>query len=247
MNLIAFMRNSKLLRLLTSSLSPTLIVFAAALPQLAAQSYPEWQVSLQFPPTVNRGTPSITTGAGTRGSSCAKRGKMLLTALMPTCKNKGQTVAANPTLFWYVPTTTARSAEFVVADYNGEVYKTTVALSSQPGIVKLSIPKAVSLKTGQEYTWKFALIRPPGAQSQNNVVKGKIQRVELSPELKSQLERAAPLERAKLYADARIWQETLSIVADVRRSNPEEWEELLDSVGLGDIAKEPFMESGRNE
>jgi hypothetical protein len=193
---------------------------------------------------------------------------MPLTGLMPIGNKLNQrtrvpanqtlTVAANPTFFVYVPETTAKSAEFLLLDdQDNKVYETSLQLPtvvssdvssssvSTPGIVKLSLPANVSLETGKTYHWEFKLNCPPdesGDASDNPFVDGWIQRTELSPDLKTKIEQATPLEQAKLYAKARIWSEALMLAAQLRSSHPAEWEELLKSVGLNEIAQVPLLE-----
>ena len=184
--------------------------------------------------------------------------------------NQTLTVAANPTFFVYVPETTTEPAEDLVLvlaefsvydDQDKDVYKTTfrlpTVLSSDlpnssvftPGILKLSLPANVSLETGKNYHWQFQLYcRKANAKPDDEPnytgwsVEGRIQRTELSPELKAKIEQATPLEQAKLYAKERIWSETLMLAAQLRSSQPAEWEELLKSVGLNEIAQAPFIE-----
>jgi len=211
-------------------------------------------------------------GGTRSSGSCFKNqqnqeGKMPLTGLMPIRNelnkrirvpaNQTLTVAANPTFFVYVPETTAKSAEFLLSDeQDNEVYRTTLRLPtvlssdvptssvSTPGIVKLSLPAKDFLKTGKNYRWVFALncIAPDGDLSGNLYVEGWIQRTELSPDLKTKVEQATLLEQAKLYATARIWPETLMLASQLRSSKPDEWEELLNSVGLTEISQAPFIE-----
>jgi len=195
--------------------------------------------------------------------------KMPLTGLMPRNSlthrpvNQTLTVAANPTFFVYVPETTTLSAEdllfaeFSVSDdQDHEVYQTTFRLPtvlssdvpsssvSTPGIVKLSLPANVSLETGKNYRWVFQL--SCGKANADRVfgryVEGWIQRTELSSDLKTKIEQATPLEQAQLYAKARIWSETLMLAAQLRSSQPAEWEKLLKSVGLNEIAQVPLLE-----
>jgi hypothetical protein len=181
--------------------------------------------------------------------------------------NQILTVTANPTVFVYVPETTTLStenlvfAEFSVYDDQGEdFYKTTFRLPTvvssdvpsssvfTPGIVKLSLPTNVSLETGKNYRWVFQLYcrkanaEPDAEPVFGGYVEGLIQRTELSPDLKTKIEQATPVEQAKLYATARIWSETLMLAAQLRSSQPAEWEELLKSVGLNEIAQAPFIE-----
>lgn len=224
------------------------LTFSSLTLQLRAQSL---EVSLTFPPTANRGAPARTAGGGTRNPSACVKGKIPLTALAPS-NNVGTTVSANPTLFWYVPETEAKSAKFVVydnQDKNNEIYQTTLALNGTPGIVKLSIPATVALEPGKEYWWDFRLICNTESPSPKEFVEGIIERTELSSEQKTKLEQATePLKQAEVYAGAKVWQETLTILAQLRHDRPndsditEAWKELLKSVQLEAIATEPLSE-----
>jgi hypothetical protein len=264
-------------------LSPALVIFSSLPVGLRAQPYPEWKVSLEFP-VDNVGQPNGGSGGGGTRGQCFKyqqnqEDKMPLTGLMPirnklnqetsVATNQTLTVAANPTFFVYVPSTTTQSAEDLVFaefsvydDQDKDVYNTTFRLPtvlssdlpnssvSTPGILKLSLPTNVSLETGKTYRWVFQLYcstanaDPNFEPNYNNnpFVDGWIQRTELSPDLKTKIEQATPLEQAKLYAKERIWSETLMLAAQLRSSNPDEWEELLKSVGLNEIAQAPFIE-----
>jgi hypothetical protein len=176
-------------------------------------------------------------------------GNTPLTALTPS-NNVATTVSANPTLFWYVPQSEAKSAEFVVIDnQKNEIYATTLALNGSPGIVKLSLPATVSLETGKDYTWQLALICDPTDRSGDQVVEGLIERTALSSAQKTRLAAATdPLKQAEVYAQARIWQETIAILAQLRRDRPNDsnvtnaWKELLNSVELPAIATAPLVE-----
>lgn len=228
------------------TLCPALLIFSMLPPQLPPQSYLESTISLKFPPTDRRGSPSSSVGGGTRrGTSCIQQGQTPLTALMPR-NNVATTVVTNPTLFWYVPKTTAESGEFVLLDNEQEVYRRKFALTATPGIVNIRLPATTSLKVGKTYQWQFALICPTENSSDDQVVEfieGQIERTELSADTKAKLAQAAPLEQARLYANDSIWQETLTIIARLRSSYPVEWQELLESVGLDKaIAQAPFVE-----
>ena len=234
------------LSILPGVVLPGLLSFASLPPQLSAQSYPDGRLSLTFPPTQNRGAPGRTIGGGTRSPSCLGIDDTSLTALMPE-DNLGLTVSANPAFFFYVPKATETlaelSAEFTVSDEEfKEIYHTNFTLVNTPGVVKVQLPKTVSLEIGKTYHWEFAIICDPQDPERDQFVWGQSQRVELSPELKANLKQVLLLEQAKLYAHRQIWHETLSILAELYSSNPKEWEELLNSVGLQDIAKKPLVE-----
>lgn len=219
--------------------------------QQTALAQSEWLIGVSFPkPSGGSSTPERTTGAGHRdgGGSCVSRGQGILpmTALMPL-DNVGTTVAANPTLSVYLPRNTAKFAEVVIEDEEfNEVYvKTDISvpaeLKEQAGILTLELEGA-NLEPNKTYTWSFALICNANDRSQDRAIEGLFERQELNADLQAQLEEASPLERAKLYAGAGIWNETLAILAQLRSSNPNEWSELLKSVELQAIETAPFVE-----
>lgn len=222
------------LKSFTAVLSPLIVIISSLVTQLPTYS-------LEFPSTTNRGAPARTAGGGVRGDSCTEKG-VPLTALVPN-NNIGTTVAANPTFFWYVPESSAQSAEFVVLDNEGnEVYLKTFALPRTSGVVKLALPQTASLAINKNYRWEFAVICNPQDRTQDQVIQGLIQRSEPDSDLKTKLEKASPLEQAELYAKAKIWQETLTLAAQLRSSHPDTWEGLLKSVGLDAIAKKPLID-----
>jgi hypothetical protein len=211
-------------------------------PLSALQRPSEQLVSLEFPPVEDRGAPARTAGGGTRGAQCTDWQDLPLTSLVPT-NNLGVTVSTDPTLFLYVPKSTAGSAELTVLDEGGNpVYQETFALLGTPGVIRVQVPAAVSLNVGKTYEWEFALICDPQDRERDRRVWGSLQRVELSQDLKRRVEQAVPLEQAKLYAEQRIWHEALSILAQLRSSNPKEWETFLKSVGLEEVAAKPLVE-----
>lgn len=233
------------LGVLAVAVCPALVGFASLPSQSPAPPNPT-EISLKFPPTGNRGAPKTTAGGGSRDnySSCAriKEGETPLVALMPNRENAGKTTTATPTLYWYVPQNTATEGEFVLLDKDkNEVYETTFALPSKPGVVKLSIPTKAALKPGNSYSWSFMIICDSQYRNRDEYVEGVIEYVELNSDLKRQLEKQTPLEQAELYAENKIWFETLNTTAQLRAKNPTEWEELLKSVGLEAIAREPFV------
>jgi hypothetical protein len=64
----------------------------------------------------------------------------------------------------------------------------------------------------------------------------------LDARVQSTLETAQePLAKAKIYANEQLWPETLMVAGDLRTSQPKEWEQLLQSVGLQDFSQEPFV------
>lgn len=234
-------------RRLLSIVSPALVIFSCLSPPLLAQQNQDWKISLEFPPTEDVGAPRKIQGGKAGGSQCFHdrwlvTGRDGLTSVTPT-NNVVTTVATHPTLFIYVPANTAENAELYLEDEQGNaIYQSTFAAPRTPGVIQLKLPETISLETGKIYHWYFSLICDPIDRSNGEFVGGWLQRIELSPDLKTKLEQEKdPLKQAQLYAEQRIWNETLILIAQLRDAHPREWEELLKSVQLDAIAQQPFV------
>jgi len=169
-------------------------------------------------------------------------------ALIPA-SGTGETVAEYPTVFWYMPQTSASSVEFVLRDANDKkVYTTTYPLAKSadgvvgaPGIRSLTIPALANLsplEIGQQYHWQLTLICDPEDQRFDIMVEGKIKRVALDPILARRVQLATPQQRFALYEKAGLWHEALSTIVELQRDRPNDanlaatWDNLLESEGM---------------
>jgi hypothetical protein len=182
---------------------------------------------------------------------CASGSQLSLTALVP--KNKiARTVSDYPTFFFYLPQTEAELAEFILEDESGnQIYQQDLTIKNLSGVIGVSIPANTNvppLEVDKKYTWKFTVVCDPDDRSSDQLETGVVRRVELSADILSQLEKADPRQKTFIYAENGIWQDALSNLAAARRANPNnpviqtDWESLLDSVTLGEIAKKPIVE-----
>lgn len=198
-----------------------------------------------------RGIPQRREGAGTRSGSSRTtclRGSQALLPLVPE-DGFGLTTRDRPTLAFYLPETTLASntAELMlVNNQDGILYETTLQLPKTRGIVSITLPDdAPSLKVNQEYRWSVSL-RCELEAYRNPWVEGTIQRVVVDQSLAAQLQRASDRDRPAVYAQAGIWYDALSSLVELRRARPTsdglvaDWQELLGSVRLGTVAKEPL-------
>jgi len=198
-------------------------------------------------PQTDKGTADSVPG-GTRGT-CFYEGQKPLTPLIPKTDNKQKlTLASHPTIFIYVPENTNRAGEFILKDSSQKVvYEDIVLLPDSEGIVGIKIPTNIpELKVGANYKWKFSLIcESPIPEAE---VEGSIQRVNPSEDLTIKLQETPESDRWLIYSQAGIWYETLVTLAEQIRSNPNnvkftsEWQNLLNSVGLNEVATEPLKE-----
>lgn len=189
--------------------------------------------AVRFP---NVGTPRRREGAAVRGSGSCDSTEEKPVPLLPATEPV-LTASQYPTFFVDLPKSSAKEAELRLFNSNKEriVYETTVILPSKPGIVSFSLPADGTLpplEVGKSYYWQLTVICDPQDRSENTLVERPVQRVELSPNLVNELKKASPREHPAIYAEAGIWYDTLTSLAQLRRSSPNnstiaaDWAEL---------------------
>lgn len=239
---------------LTSLLLSALLPVFASSALMALPTQPNTQklvpkrVGLNFK-IPNRGRPPVTIGGATRGN-CSTQSKLPL-SLVPT-GSVGVTTVDHPSFFIYVPTSSARTAEFLLLGNNDRdvLYQTLFELPKTSGIIHFPLPKdAPALQVGQRYHWYVTVLCNPAlGPSGNPTVEGWVERTEQNPSLTAALKRDELDRHPTLYAESGIWHETLTTLAELRRRSPNsmqlmsDWRGLLQSVGLGSIANEPLTD-----
>jgi hypothetical protein len=199
--------------------------------------------------------PGRRVGGAVRGQSasppaCLTNNQKQLAALVPKV-DVVLTAKKYPTLFWYLPPNSAQMILFnLIDDSSGEIiYESTMKTTGEGGIVSLILPEnsgLPALEIGKDYYWSFTMICDHLDVQANPFVEGLIRRVEPSANLVQKLNQSSALERVNLYANAGFWYDTIAELASLRRANPDdsqlaqEWEELLRSVQLDDLALEPL-------
>lgn len=194
-------------------------------------------------------------GGATRGS--CPQVKLDLTALVPFTQEPHSvtnvwslTTAAHPTFWFYVPySQNVSPAMFVLQDQNSnQIYEKAIAPPTNPGIISVSLPvDAPKLAVNQQYRWFLTFSCDTAKQSPPVYVEGVIKRVNLSSEITKQLQTATPLQQFAIYSQNGIWHEALTTLAKLRQKNPEDtalktqWQDLLVSIHLGDVATEPIV------
>lgn len=209
------------------------------------QANTEQQVGIIFLPTEDKGLPRER-GATAGMPRCLAQPleSPSLIALVPP-NSVVKTVTANPTLYIYVSKLREpQAAELMVIDEaDREIYKRTFTIPGTAGIHKLTISESLPLARDTNYRWYFSVICDPQDRASDLFVEGVLRRTELSRKFKALLQQAEnPLEQARFYAGARIWNETLNIAVQLRREHSKEWEELFKSVKLEKYSQKPFVE-----
>lgn len=199
--------------------------------------------SAQFRPP-NLGIPRTTAGGASRSGTCLTE-KTALTALVPTPTRMSLTTQERPTFFLYLPKTNAQLAEFTIKDVDEkDVFRTTIPISGKNGLLSFQLPStAPTLEVGKDYQWFFNVICQPSDRLRDDFVTAWVRRITPNPSLTNSLRTTSPRQRPNLYAQAGIWQDTLTALTELRRIRPndttvnDEWNSLLRSVGLSQISQ----------
>ena len=162
------------------------------------------------------------------------------------------TASAHPTLFVNIPAEMpGATAQLTLQNEAAEqeLYSTKFALTGKPGIVGIRIPESVPpLQVGQKYLWQVSVVCNANKPQERLFTMSWVERVALDPTVASQINQASLREKSALYAEAGIWQDTLSSLAELRLSNPndqsvaQDWASLMQSVNLQDFANKPVVQ-----
>lgn len=169
------------------------------------------------------------------------------------------TISEYPTFWFFVPELPKNAVlgEFLLQEENGKnIYKTSLSLPRKASIIGIKLPPHNSqsaLKIEKNYQWYFKVFcGNPQQTSEYFYVNAWIQRVPLNSNLESQLKRTQSQEYTT-YALNQIWQDALTNLATLHRSNPnsriftQDWTLLLKDVGLAELATAPIVELENEE
>jgi hypothetical protein len=188
------------------------------------------------------GKPVKPTGGATRGSN---KKIPLMFALTPD--HVGQTVSAQPSLFWYLDRIPDASMgiEFTLFDQASDEPEVEAVLAApgRAGIQRIRLADyGVELKPGSEYEWSVALIVDPEKRSKDVVVTGWIDRIEHSGQLTARLESEGGARTAAIYAEEGLWYDSFAALSDQIDGNPGDANlrsqriDVLRQVGLKEVA-----------
>ncbi|MHC5936151.1 DUF928 domain-containing protein [Nostoc sp.] len=220
------------------------------------------------PPPPDRGATGDRGGAASRGCGVSNQSVIALVPVYKQTLKQGQTEAVSVTKVWGLTTekhatfwffvpykkSTINSIEFVLKDESTKLsqtlYRTTVTIPEEPGIISIRLNATTPpLEVDKMYHWffKIKINCNPQQPPEQEYVEGWVQRVNLNPKLVDSPKQATPLQRVKLYADNGIWYDALTTLAELRLAKPEdptlavEWMNLLKSVDLENLAKQPLL------
>jgi hypothetical protein len=167
----------------------------------------------------------------------------------------GTTTETHPTIWFDVPypASNIKSMEFILKDDArpaNEIYRTALTPPATPGIIGVSLPtSAPSLKVGTSYEWFLKVnFQCDAVASTSEQIHGWVQRVTPNAALIGQLKQLSPQQQATLLAENGLWYETVTTLAQFRRTNPQDasltnaWNLLLQSVGLQTLSPKPLVD-----
>lgn len=229
---------------------------------------------LQLPDEM--GLPSRREAGGTRGPCITDRSGQLM-AIIPEF-NVGRTLSNSPTVFVHLPKHSTDRGILIVQELDREKlaqagltlgdldvqnqdqflkseFESSVSLNQEAGILGVPLsrhPELPKLEAGKIYLWAFQLVCN---NTLSDYTQGWIQVVNLEDNqatVKAQLDGAkSDRERAKIYAQAGLWYDLLTTLAQLRQtaSGPDrdqataDWKSVLShpQVGLEQIVDAPLL------
>ena len=196
------------------------------------------------------GFPANRRDGGSRGNCIANNKDFI--ALVPE-RPVNLMTSVSSQLFFYVPQTEEpKIIEFVLRTKEDKlVHETFIQTTGQGGIMSVEIPDQVkenSEKFEENYHWYLSMICDPSERSRDIVLEGWIKLVGLDKRVKEQMELYSPIEQFNLLQQKDIWYDSISLLAEFNKLKPNvttlniEWQQILDSIDLGELADEPFIE-----
>jgi len=196
------------------------------------------------PPGAN--APTSATGGASRDSGSCLTGTQAsnFVPVLPQ-SNIGLTVKERPTFFVNLPQNSAKGILLSVQDEDRTYYyKTTVNSPKKAGVFAITLPEdAPALEVGKNYQWHVVLLCNEQLEPDSPSVSGWVKRVEVAA---LETEATPSAKSVSLYGERGIWYDMLSSLAELRNSQPDnaalvtDWQNLLVSVGLEEVASQPL-------
>jgi Domain of Unknown Function (DUF928) len=189
-----------------------------------------------------RGAPGGRVGAGTRG---IQREVFLVSALAPD--HSGFTTSEQPSLYWFISSSTSLPVELTVIDPQGGVQPILEARLPSPvtaGVHRICLSDYnVRLAPGTAYRWFVSVVPDADRRSKDIMAGGAIERVEMPEGLKVKLTQAAKSDLPSIYAEEGLWYDTVAAISELIEAAPQDQAlrqqrtALLAQVGLTEITE----------
>ncbi|MEM6451005.1 MAG: DUF928 domain-containing protein [Cyanobacteria bacterium P01_D01_bin.105] len=160
----------------------------------------------------------------------------------------GTTLEARPTILVYVPPSSADTAVFSLKTESKETaYQSVISVPKAGGVIAIELPpEAPELALNANYQWYLALQFERELTPGSPFVDGWIKRIEPTQELALAQAQGVSLSAVETLGASGIWYDTAARLASLTETQADEtisghWVELLESVGLSDIATAPIV------
>ena len=206
-----------------------------------------------FAPVSDNSTPSETTAgiSGTARSNLYGVPHSTTAASMLAVTPEsfyGTTLEARPTIMVYVHASNANEAVFSLkSEAKDLVYQMTLAVPSTGGVVAVTLPaEAPELAVNQNYQWYLAMKLDNELSPASPFVDGWVKRIRPSAELAGELATSEGLDDVAVLGANGVWYDTaaqLALLNNIEASDEMagHWYELLEAVGLAEIATAPVI------
>lgn len=210
-------------------------------------------IGQQRPAPPKTGTPAGNPRPGaTRPALNCPKTPIPLTAI---AANNGSdyTYSEHPTFWFYIPYQAEQIShlEFLLLDDSERttIYRTSIKLASQPGIIKITIPAnpQSALAVNQTYRWRLNLDCAPDTTIEPDlVVDGWIRRVAVGDAQLNDPAKAIS-QRYLAYIKNSIWYDAITDLAERHFNRPEDaklsatWTELLKELGFAEVSASPLV------
>ncbi|MBU7583820.1 MAG: DUF928 domain-containing protein [Nostoc sp. TH1S01] len=183
-------------------------------------------------------------------STVAATGPAALIALLPE-SFYGTTISERPTILVYLPASNAEEAVFSLKDEVGNTqYQMSIPVAGKAGVMAVKIPAdAPALVVGKNYQWFLALKVDGSLSPSTPYVDGWIERIQPTAELTTAMQQPDALQRAAAFGKNGVWYDCVATMATLQTAQPanatviKQWQELLSSVSLKDIAQARLVAS----
>lgn len=166
-----------------------------------------------------RGAPGGRVGGGTRGTG---RETFVLSVLAPA--DTGLTTSQQPTLYWFISTSTSSPVELTVTDPRATqpLLETRIPGPVVPGVHRIRLADhGIRLAPGVPYRWFVAVVPDAGRRSRDVLAGGTIEFTEPPADVKTTLSGAQKAERPAIYAASGFWYDAVAAISELIEASPE--------------------------
>ena len=182
-----------------------------------------------------------TAGAGTRNPDelRCESDQQQIKGIMPT-GNYGLTLEEHPSIFVYLPQTSARQVVLAIQDETETYHEIAfLPINTDSTIVSFSLPQdKAPLTPDTYYKWKLTLVCGDIPNVEDPYLEGWVKRID-GTTIQSQIRDKSPLEKADWYGKNGYWYDLLMELQQAKQADPnntqltELWEHLLENSGVG--------------